>query len=65
LMKFVKQKKEFDFNRFYEDLKHWGNRLNQKIIQETLEETYGNQIQAARLLGITPRALRYYLYKKD
>lgn len=56
-------KKGFDFNSFNESFKSWGNDLNKKIIQKALEETYDNQVKAAELLGITPRALRYHLKK--
>ncbi|NLZ39180.1 MAG: sigma-54-dependent Fis family transcriptional regulator [Firmicutes bacterium] len=53
----------FDFNGFYESFKNWSSELNKKIIQKALEETYGNQVKAAELLNITPRALRYHLKK--
>ena len=53
----------FAFTCFHESLKHWSDQLNKKIIEKALEETYDNQIKAAKLLGLTPRALRYYLKK--
>ena len=56
-------KEGFDFNSFQEDLKLWRERVAGRLIELALEITYGNQVKAAELLGITPRALRYYLEK--
>lgn len=53
----------FDFNDFQEDLKRWRERVGGLIIGQALETTYGNQVKAAELLKVTPRALRYYLGK--
>lgn len=56
-------KEGFDFAGFQEDLKSWRERVAGQIIELALEITYGNQVKAAELLRITPRALRYYLEK--
>ena len=56
-------KEGFAFGGFHEDLKRWSSRVAGKMIALALEATFGNQVQAARLLGITPRALRYYVEK--
>lgn len=56
-------KEGFDFTGFQEDLKSWSSRVAGLIINLALEQTFGNQVKAADLLGITPRALRYYLQK--
>lgn len=58
-------KEGFDFNSFLENLKSCNNRLAGRIIDTALDATYGNQVKAARLLGITPRALRYYMDKHN
>jgi two-component system NtrC family response regulator len=55
LIKAVRKQKEYDFSSVHEDLKHWSARVTRKIIQEALDETYGNQVKAAKLLGITPQ----------
>ena len=54
-----------DLGSIQKDMKNWINKVTGKIIVRALEETFGNQAQAARLLGITPRALRYHLSKAD
>lgn len=56
-------KEGFDFNSFQEDLKSWRDRVAGRIIEQALEITFGNQVKAAELLKITPRALRYHLEK--
>ncbi len=56
-------KEGFDFNSFQEDLKLWRDRVAGRLIELALEITFGNQVKAAELLRITPRALRYYLDK--
>ncbi|MEW5785361.1 MAG: sigma-54 dependent transcriptional regulator [Bacillota bacterium] len=63
LMEKLTVKKGFGFCRLQDDLKVWYNRVAGRIIELALEATFGNQVQAARLLGITPRALRYYMEK--
>jgi two-component system NtrC family response regulator len=63
LLETLRLKEGFAFNDFYQSMKEWNDRLNKKIIAKALEETYDNQVKAAELLGITPRALRYYLKK--
>lgn len=63
LVETLQLKAGFAFNDFYDSFKQWNDRLNKKIIAKALEETYDNQVKAAELLGITPRALRYYLNK--
>ncbi|NLA27408.1 MAG: sigma-54-dependent Fis family transcriptional regulator [Firmicutes bacterium] len=59
----VDLKEGFDFSSLQEDLKTWRERVAGRIIELALEITFGNQVKAAELLGITPRALRYYLEK--
>lgn len=54
-------KEGFDFNDFAEDLKAWRELVAGQIIDQALELTFGNQVKAAELLRITPRALRYHL----
>ncbi len=56
-------KEGFDFGGFQEDLKLWRDRVAGRLIELALEITFGNQVKAAELLGITPRALRYHLEK--
>ena len=53
----------FDFERFSQEISTWRDELMARIIENALEDTYGNQVKAAKLLGITPRALRYHLQK--
>lgn len=53
----------FDFERFSREISTWRDELVARIIENALEDTYGNQVKAAKLLGITPRALRYHLQK--
>lgn len=53
----------FDFERFSREISNWRDELVARIIENALEDTYGNQVKAAKLLGITPRALRYHLQK--
>ncbi len=53
----------FDFNQFLSDIDSCNNAMVAKVIEAALGDTYGNQVKAARLLGITPRALRYHLQK--
>jgi DNA-binding NtrC family response regulator len=60
-----KFKQGFAFNSFQNELKSWHDHIIKKIISEALETTYGNQIKAAEILNITPRALRYYLKEKQ
>jgi two-component system NtrC family response regulator len=54
----------FALNNLQNNLKDWSSHTVKKIITKALEATYGNQAKAAELLGITPRALRYYLKEK-
>lgn len=63
LMENVDLKQGFDFGCFQDELKLWHSRITGNIISLALETTYGNQVKAAQLLGITPRALRYHLKK--
>ncbi|NMD41798.1 MAG: sigma-54-dependent Fis family transcriptional regulator [Firmicutes bacterium] len=56
-------KEGFDFNNFQEELKLWRERVSGQLIEQALELTFGNQVKAAELLRITPRALRYHLEK--
>jgi DNA-binding NtrC family response regulator len=53
----------FDFERFSREISSWRDELVARIIENAIEDTYGNQVKAAKLLGITPRALRYHLQK--
>jgi two-component system, NtrC family, response regulator len=53
----------FDFELFSREISLWRDELLARIIENALEDTYGNQVKAAKLLGITPRALRYHLQK--
>ncbi len=59
LLKNLNLKQGFAFNSFQNDLKNWHDHIIKKIITEALETTYGNQLKAASLLNISPRALRY------
>lgn len=61
----LNEQKTLDFNNLYKYLKQWNDRITKKVVEEALRETYGNQVKAAKLLGITPRALRYYLGKQQ
>ena len=53
----------FAFESFSREISTWRDELVANIIENALEDTYNNQVKAARLLGITPRALRYHLQK--
>ena len=53
----------FDFKGFSSALGTWRDQFIARVIEAALEDTYGNQVKAAELLGITPRALRYHLQK--
>ncbi len=53
----------FNFESFNSDISAWRDNLLAAIIEGAVEDTYGNQSRAAKLLGITPRALRYHLKK--
>ncbi len=53
----------FDFELFNTDISNWRDDLLAALIEKALEDTYGNQVKAAELLKITPRALRYHLQK--
>ncbi len=59
----IKFREGFDFNQFLSDINDCNNAMVAKVIEAALEDTYGNQAKAAKLLGITPRALRYHLQK--
>ncbi len=53
----------FDFESFNLSISSWRDCLLGNLIEKALDDTYGNQVKAAELLGITPRALRYHLQK--
>ncbi len=53
----------FNFELFNSEITSWRDRLLARIIENAVDDTYGNQSKAAELLGITPRALRYHLQK--
>ena len=54
-------KEGFALQEFQEDLKSWREHIVGRIIEQALELTFDNQVKAAELLGVTPRALRYHL----
>ena len=54
-------KEGFGLQDFQEDLKSWREQIVGRLIEQALELTFGNQVKAAELLGVTPRALRYHL----
>jgi two-component system NtrC family response regulator len=58
-------KNGIDLNLLQEDLKYFSDNTIKKIIGSALDLTYGSQVKAAALLGITARALRYYLKEKN
>ncbi|HHX87258.1 MAG TPA: sigma-54-dependent Fis family transcriptional regulator [Firmicutes bacterium] len=58
-------RKGFNFTGFQADLKQWNHQLLCAVIKLALKTTFGNQAKAAELLGITPRALRYYLKERQ
>ncbi|HHT46449.1 MAG TPA: sigma 54-interacting transcriptional regulator [Firmicutes bacterium] len=58
-------KNGIDLNLLQEDLKCWSDNTIKRIISNALDLTYGSQVKAAALLGITARALRYYLKEKN
>ncbi len=59
----IKFREGYDFNQFLSDINDCNNAMVARVIEAALEDTYGNQAKAAKLLGITPRALRYHLQK--
>ncbi len=61
----VDLRKGFNFTGFQDDFKQWNRQLLWAIINQALKTTFGNQSKAAELLGITPRALRYYLKEQQ
>ena len=63
LLEKINFREGFPFEEVYQSLNRWRDRIAGEIIACALEETYGNQVKAAQLLGITPRALRYHLQK--
>ncbi|MDW7738600.1 MAG: sigma-54 dependent transcriptional regulator [Bacillota bacterium] len=63
LFKTINYRRGFNFELFSNEINCWRDNLMAKIIENALEDTYGNQVKAAQLLGITPRALRYHLQK--
>ncbi len=63
LLESVNFRDGFDFEYFYRDINRWRDLIIARLIENALEATYGNQSGAAKLLGITPRALRYHLHK--
>ncbi len=58
-------KNGINLNLLQEDLKCWTDNTIKRIIGNALDLTFGSQVKAAALLGITPRALRYYLKEKN
>ncbi len=54
----------FDLGVIQDDLQAWCTRIVKQTITRSLSTTFGNQSRAAKLLGITPRALRYHLKEK-
>lgn len=63
LFEMIKFRDGFPFEIFCRDINRWKDSLTAKIIETALGDTYGNQVKAAKLLGITPRALRYHMQK--
>ncbi|MCJ7806083.1 MAG: sigma-54 dependent transcriptional regulator [Clostridia bacterium] len=63
LFEVINIREGFNFEQFSKEIGQWRDSLITKIIENALEDTYNNQVQAARLLFITPRALRYHLQK--
>ncbi len=63
LLESVSFRNGFNFDLFCSDINRWRSSLIANIIESALNVTYGNQVKAAKLLGITPRALRYHLQK--
>ncbi|MGM0688758.1 MAG: sigma-54-dependent transcriptional regulator [Bacillota bacterium] len=59
----IRFREGFEFEIFSREISNWRDELAAKIIENALEDTYNNQAKAAKLLGITPRALRYHLQK--
>ncbi|MBM4235034.1 MAG: sigma-54-dependent Fis family transcriptional regulator [Firmicutes bacterium] len=53
----------FDFELFNTEISNWRDDLLATLIEKALDDTYGNQVKAAELLQVTPRALRYHLQK--
>lgn len=62
-LKNISFREGFDFRAFSQQMGDWRDKFLVRIIEEALDDTYGNQVKAAELLGITPRALRYHLQK--
>ncbi len=65
LIETINFRQGFDFEQFNEEISTWRDHLLSLIIENALNDTYGNQVKAANLLGITPRALRYHLHKGE
>ncbi len=63
LFKAITFREGFDFELFNTNISNWRDDLLAALIEKALEDTYGNQVKAAELLKITPRALRYHLQK--
>jgi two-component system, NtrC family, response regulator len=63
LLEAITFREGFDFELFNTEISNWRDDLLATLIEKALEDTYGNQVKAAELLKITPRALRYHLQK--
>ncbi|WP_459893784.1 helix-turn-helix domain-containing protein, partial [Desulfothermus okinawensis] len=58
--------KEEDIGRIFKGeitLDEFLEEIDKKIILKTLEKTHGNRKEAAKILGLNPRQLRYRLEK--
>jgi two-component system NtrC family response regulator len=65
LLENINFRQGFNFEQYSYEINAWRDQLLSHIINEALNDTYGNQVKAAKLLGITPRALRYHLHKSE
>lgn len=63
LLQAINFREGFAFEQFNREISAWKSKLIAGIIENALQDTYENQVKAAEILGITPRALRYHLQK--
>ncbi|MEG3071743.1 MAG: helix-turn-helix domain-containing protein [Candidatus Syntrophopropionicum ammoniitolerans] len=65
MQKIIPDHEDIDIKEVSELLKNEGDTIIKNIIEKTLERTGNNRSEAARLLHVSPRVLRYLLHEKE
>ncbi|NLJ76128.1 MAG: sigma-54-dependent Fis family transcriptional regulator [Peptococcaceae bacterium] len=65
MQQIVPNNEDIDIREISELLKGEGDTIIKNIIEKTLEKTGNNRSEAARLLHVSPRVLRYLLHEKE